>query len=174
MVGANVVLAGLCILAARPIVNDSAKGESGLELRTLAAQLPVDGMEDYVPLLQDTIAKVGAGNVDEAVKLFFPVVGAAPGDPEPEPMRMFRKQLTEMHKASGGFEGSDIVAVRRISSRVHTVYAIAYFERQPIMFRFGMYRWNKTWRFTECHFNRDMTELQQNTPMIPVSLQGGK
>ena len=153
------------LLSAVPFITPAIDHKEPVGERT-AAKPQRPGTEHYIPLLQDLIAKVGSGDADAAADLFNRAAGGNPSDLDSERIKIFHAQLSEMHKRFGSIEGAEFVAMKPISSRVHLVYALAYYNIQPVLFRFRMYRVRDGWRITEFNWNQQITELQDQTPLV--------
>lgn len=166
MAGPSIIVSMIVgLLSAVPFITPAFDHKEPVGERT-AAKPQGPGREHYIPLLQDLIAKVGSGDADAAADLFNRAAGGNPSELNSERIKIFHAQLSEMHKRFGSIEGAEFVAMKTVSSRVHLVYALAYYHSQPVLFRFRMYRINDGWRITEFNWNQQITELQDQTPLV--------
>lgn len=80
-----------------------------------------------------------------------------------------KQQLAETATKLGKSDGHEIIAVRRISPRLHQLYGVIHFERQPLMFVLHPRLFHGTWRIQTVTFSADPKGLNDLAPLEPVA-----
>ena len=80
-----------------------------------------------------------------------------------------KQQLAETATKLGKSDGHEIVAVRRISPRLHQLFGVIHFERQPLMFVLHPRQFHGTWRIQTVTFSADPKGLNDLAPLEPVA-----
>jgi hypothetical protein len=123
--------------------------------RAAVAQ-PVARQSDAVrtelrPKVEELLSLYGQGKIDDLLQR-MPV---APADNRDE-FDSLRRELIGLTGVAGRYLGFDIVALETLSDRYHEVYALAYFEKEPILFEFGFYRPGEAWQVQRFKVKTDL------------------
>lgn len=86
-----------------------------------------------------------------------------------DPSTQLKQQLAETATKLGKSDGHEIIAVRRISPRLHQIYGVIHFERQPLMFILHPRQFHGTWRIQTVTFSADPKGLNDLAPLEPVA-----
>ena len=116
--------------------------------------------QPYVPLLETLIDHVGEGRIDDAIGILEDK--STKGVPESSRENV-KRALAAIYGGGGKYDGHEVVAIRPISSRLHRVYAVAYHERQPLVYTFTMYQFEGQWRINHVHWGDDIAKLSDVT-----------
>lgn len=114
--------------------------------------------QPYVPLLETLIDHVGEGRIDDAVAIL--AADTSKGVPESSRDNL-KRTLAGIYAGGGKYSGHEVVSVRPISSRLHRVYAVAYHQRQPLVYTFTMYEFDGEWKINHVHWDDSVAKLAE-------------
>ncbi|MHB8900246.1 MAG: hypothetical protein ACYC6Y_15965 [Thermoguttaceae bacterium] len=80
-----------------------------------------------------------------------------------------KQQLAETATKLGRSDGHEFIAVRRISPRLHQIYGVIHFERQPLMFVLHPRLLQGAWRIQTVTFSADPKALGEMAPLEPIA-----
>ena len=112
--------------------------------------------QPYLPLLETLIDHVGEGRIDDAVGIL--ANDTSMGVPESNRDGL-KRTLAAIYAGGGEYDGHEVIAVRPISSRLHRVYALAYHQRQPLVYTFTMYQFQGDWKINHVHWDDNVGKL---------------
>ena len=112
--------------------------------------------QPYMLLLETLIDHVGEGRIDDAVAVL--TADTSKGVPESSRDNL-KRTLAGIYAGGGKYDGHEIVSVRPISSRLHRVYAVAYHQRQPLVYTFTMYEFDGEWKINHVHWDDSVAKL---------------
>ncbi|MBW3595687.1 MAG: hypothetical protein KY475_00265, partial [Planctomycetes bacterium] len=61
----------------------------------------------------------------------------------------------------GKYDGFEVVKVQTITPRLHKVYALAYYQRQPLVYIFTMYQFGGEWIINHAHWDDKIERLTE-------------
>lgn len=112
--------------------------------------------QPYMLLLETLIDHVGEGRIDDAVAIL--AADTSKGVPESSRDNL-KRTLAGIYAGGGKYNGHEVVSVRPISSRLHRVYAVAYHQRQPLVYTFTMYEFDGEWKINHVHWDDSVAKL---------------
>ena len=125
----------------------------------LASNAAIDANDQsYLPLLEALIDHVGEGRIDDAVGIL--ANDTSKGVPESKRDDV-KRTLAAIYAGSGKYDGHEVIAVRPLTSRLHRVYAVAYHERQPLIYTFTMYHFEGGWKINHVHWDDNVSKLAE-------------
>ena len=139
---------GICVIV---LLCTSANAQDAIPGEDAAA-----GGQPYLPLIEALIDHVGEGRIDEAIGIL--TNDTTKGVPESARDNV-KRTLAAIYAGGGEYEGHEVVAVRPISSRLHRVYAVAYHERQPLVYTFTMYLFDGEWKINHVQWDDKVSKL---------------
>lgn len=80
-----------------------------------------------------------------------------------------KKQLATAATSLGKSDGHEIIAVRRISPRLHQLYGVIHYEKQPLLFVLHPRMFRGMWRIQTVTFSADPKGLNDLAPLEPVA-----
>ena len=114
--------------------------------------------QPYLPLLETLIDHVGEGRIDDALTILEN--DTSKGVPE-QSRDSLKRTLANIYGGGGKYEGHEMVALEMVSARLHRAYAIAYHERQPVIYTFTMYQFDGEWKMHHVNWNDNIAELAE-------------
>ena len=114
--------------------------------------------QPYLPLLETLIDHVGEGRIEDAMGVLEDQTSK--GVPE-DKREQLKRTMAAIYAGAGEYDGQDFVAVQAISPRLHRVHAVAYFERQPVIYTFTMYQFGGKWVINHVHWGDDVVKLAE-------------
>ena len=121
-----------------------------------AAQQQAAEHQPYLLTIEALIDHVGEGRIDEAIEILS--TESSKGVPESYREEL-KRTLATVYGRGGKYDGHEVVAIKPISSRLHRVYAVAYHQRQPLIYTFTMYLFDGEWKLNHVHWNDDLSKL---------------
>jgi hypothetical protein len=136
----------------------------------MAAAATPAGPSNGAPQAVDRImSQIVVGRIDEALG------GIDFLKQQPDVRTELRNRLTQLADQQQRLYGYDIAAVQRFSDRLETLSVLAYYEQQPILFKFELYRpqghTDQPWLVQSMSINIDVMEELKDTP---VDYLGGR
>lgn len=116
---------------------------------------PVEGMEDYVPMLVEILKQIGPGRLEEAFDLYEKqLVRPLPTGEGPFAADNKARFVGVFKPFENGveMESIDFVAARRLSTRAWELLLIANTGEGPVAFQFDVFRFDNRWRLYGMHF----------------------
>jgi hypothetical protein len=93
------------------------------------------------PKVSELVDLIGKGRIDAMIDRIGPV---------PDTDRLYyeqtRQRLINLYSSAGKYDGFDIAGYKVLTPRFQIAYALVYFDKRPVLFEFGFYRINDTWR----------------------------
>ena len=126
--------------------------------------LPVEE-QSLLPLIADVFETAAAGDVDAAVEQFSRRAYR-------ENQRAFdqlRTILTNLNQVAGGYDGTELVAVRRVSPRFTEVWTVSWFEPGPYLFKVRFYQKDGQWCFADFAGTNEMNDFIDKVPLTFVT-----
>lgn len=80
-----------------------------------------------------------------------------------------KQQLAGAATSLGKSDGHEIIAVRRISPRLHQLYGVIHYEKQPLLFVLHPRLFRGMWRIQTVTFTADPKGLNDLAPLEPVA-----
>ncbi len=80
-----------------------------------------------------------------------------------------KQQLAGAATSLGKSDGHEIIAVRRISPRLHQLYGVIHYEKQPLLFVLHARLFRGMWRIQTVTFTADPKGLTDLAPLEPVA-----
>ena len=80
-----------------------------------------------------------------------------------------KQQLAGAATSLGKSDGHEIIAVRRISPRLHQLYGVIHYEKQPLLFVLHPRLFRGSWRIQTVTFTADPKGLIDLAPLEPVA-----
>ena len=117
----------------------------------------------YDRQLNRALSLLVGGRIDEMLGQleFSPqVVGS-------EDFEVVRQRLASLQANAGRCDGFDVVAARPLTARFQQVFALAYFERRPVLLVFQFYQVNGRWRAHDITVSTDLTPFLDALPPEP-------
>ena len=114
----------------------------------------------YVPQIErflDAVERADIGTAVDALKWG----GEASGK--------LKQQLAGAATSLGKPDGHEIIAVRRISPRLHQLYGVIHYEKQPLLFVLHPRLFRGMWRIQTVTFTADPKGLTDLAPLEPVA-----
>ena len=122
------------------------------------ASAPLQEGLPYLPLIETLIDHVGYGRIDEAIVLLEnDTTKGVPAEKREEARRM----LATIYGSGGKYDGYDMVRVQHVTPRLHKVYALAYYQRHPIVYNFTMYQFDGEWKIHHVHWDDKIDQLAE-------------
>jgi hypothetical protein len=69
----------------------------------------------------------------------------------------------------GPHDGHELVAVRRISPRIHQIFGVIHYAQKPVLFTLHLRQFKGAWRIQIVNFSDDLTPLDASAPLEPVA-----
>ena len=125
---------------------------------------------DYRDLVRRQMALVSEGKANEAAELlgkhWLPDALSA------QAKEVLAKKFAVMFGAAGKFVGAEVVGYKRISSRIHRVYAVAHFEKTVAVFSYLFVKTTDSGtrisKLTVSDGSDALDELEKVTPFVPL------
>lgn len=134
---------------------------------------PADGGPDlgfdYRGLVADLLTAVSQGHQDRAVE----AVGRASGG-----VVMaggwddLRKQFAVIYGGGGPYAGYELLGHKRLSARLHKVYAVGHWERVVVLFTVTYAHTPAGWRLVTLALSDKLDELDALAPFVPFPTAG--
>lgn len=83
-----------------------------------------------------------------------------------------KQQLAGAATSLGKSDGHELIAVRRISPRLHQLYGVIHYEKQPLLFVLHPRQFRGTWRIQTVTFTADPKGMNDLAPLEPVEPAG--
>ena len=80
-----------------------------------------------------------------------------------------KRQLAGAATSLGKSDGHEIIAVRRVSPRLHQLYGVIHYEKQPLLFVLHPRLFRGMWRIQTVTFTADPKGLNDLAPLEPVA-----
>lgn len=80
-----------------------------------------------------------------------------------------KQQLAGAATSLGKPDGHEIIAVRRVSPRLHQLYGVIHYEKQPLLFVLHPRLFRGLWRIQTITFTADPKGLNDLAPLEPVA-----
>ena len=80
-----------------------------------------------------------------------------------------KQQLAGAATSLGKPDGHEIIAVRRISPRLHQLYGVIHYEKQPLLFVLHPRLFRGMWRIQTVTFTADPKGLNDLAPLEPIA-----
>jgi len=80
-----------------------------------------------------------------------------------------KQQLAGAATTLGKSDGHEVIAVRRISPRLHQVFGVIHYEKQPLMFVLHPRQFRGNWRIQTVTFTVKLEGLDTLAPLEPVA-----
>jgi hypothetical protein len=121
----------------------------------------------YGATIDRVMGQIVAGRIDEALAAIEFL------KQQPDTRSALRDHLVELANTQQHLYGYDIAALQRFSDRLLTVSVLAYYEQQPILFRFELYRpqgrTDQPWLVQALSLHIDVMEELKDTPVDYVA-----
>ena len=85
-----------------------------------------------------------------------------------------KQQLAGAATSLGKSDGHEIIAVRRISPRLHQIYGAIHYEKQPLLFVLHPRYYSGAWRIQTVTFTADPKGMNDLAPLEPVAPASGE
>jgi hypothetical protein len=136
----------------------------------LAAPAAPVGPSNGAPQAVDRVmSQIVVGRIDEALGAIDFL------KQQPDVRTELRNRLTQLADQQQRLYGYDIAAVQRFSDRLETLSVLAYYDQQPILFKFELYRpqghTDQPWLVQSMSIYIDVMEQLKDTP---VDYLGGR
>jgi hypothetical protein len=137
-------------------------GDANVVSTTTKAATQAGGLhEEYAATLSEVMDHVGAGEFDAALDVLGEHASKPPsGDDRDKLKRLF----AGIYSGGGKYDGHEFAGVQTYSSRVHKAYAIAYYQRQPVLYVFTMYQFEGKWKIAHLHWSETLDPLEKIAP----------
>lgn len=155
----TIVAVGLAVLAAHPHIGRGQTPPSTDDgaihpEHVRASQLP------YLPLLDEIFGHLADGNAGEVLRVFAGKDAAL----EEAHWDNKKRELGQFIANAGRYDGFDLVAIRPIAPRYHTIYCLVQYERHPIVFVFQARQFEGRWRLLGYSFSSNIDMLSALVP----------
>ncbi len=80
-----------------------------------------------------------------------------------------KQQLAATATRLGKSDGHEIIAVRRVSPRLHQLYGVIHYEKQPLLFVLHPRMFRGQWKIQTVTFTADPKGLNDLAPLEPVA-----
>jgi hypothetical protein len=134
-------------------------------LRTRAQDTPPAVLATPSDVISQIMSLVGQSRIDEAIALMDGFKN------QPELREAARTGLLHLREEDGTYRGYDIAAVQKFTGQFQTDDVMAYYDEQPVLFRFHFYRPqtqdNTKWvvlGFQVSTTQQEITEVLKDTP----------
>jgi hypothetical protein len=148
------VVAVVAVLVGAAIAAPSAFGETYQRAPVPRDQLP------YLPQLERFLEAVERADIGTAVDAL-----EWTGDASSK----LKQQLATAATSLGKPDGHEIIAVRRISPRLHQLYGVIHYEKQPLLFVLHPRYFRGMWKIQTVTFTADPKGLNDLAPLEPVA-----
>jgi hypothetical protein len=81
----------------------------------------------------------------------------------------FKRQLATALTKAGRSDGHEIIAVRRISPRLHQIYGIIHYDSQPLIFILHPRLHRGAWKIQTVTFTAKLQPFNDLAPMEPIA-----
>ncbi|NLS91020.1 MAG: hypothetical protein GXX96_02395 [Planctomycetaceae bacterium] len=85
-----------------------------------------------------------------------------------------KQQLAGAATSLGKSDGHELIAVRRISPRLHQIYGAIHYEKQPLLFVLHPRYYAGAWRIQTVTFSADPKGMNDLAPLEPVAPASGE
>jgi len=123
-------------------------------------------------VIDQIMSRIGQGRVDDAVAMMEGLKNQ--GDMQ----QAARNRLITLRDDQGQYHGYDIAAVQRFTPQVQSVDVLAYYDSQPVMFRFHFYRPvvenNGKWAILGFQVSTAVQEMAETLKDTPVDYVGNR
>ena len=157
-------LACACIFISTLHARQSASAASSPLNPLTPVKVPVEE-QSLLPLIESVFKTAAAGDVDAAVQHFSDRAWRE----NQRSIDQFRATLTNLNQVATGYDGTELVAVRRVSPRLTEVWTISWFEPGPYLFKARFYLKDGEWCFADWAGTNEMNEVVDKAPLTFVA-----
>ena len=166
-----VIVLTVTAVRSRPnVTGDEAKVQE-VTVPAPTSSVPHIPVEDRVllPIIASAFEHVSRQEVDAAVAVFE----AHAWSDDLNVKRALTDTLTRIAKEGGAYYGTELVAVRRTSSRLTTIDTFVWFERGPLLFRVLFYQKDGRWFVKKFDVKTNIDGMIETSPVVYVSQYPG-
>jgi len=153
------LLAAACPLCAADTTAQHKEAET-------AKQLRADITAPYAGMLGQILDNVGEGDIDGATTL---MVRHLRGEQNEANTEKIRRLFAKIYGSAKEYDGNELVAVRRLTNRIHVAYFIVYYENADVLFRFEMSEFRGRWRIADIDLTNDFEKIENSVPLEMIA-----